>query len=111
MEKAWEPRVEDDPDAIVQKVKVCVPVCVSPYALPKEAAVTCCAPAVVRQGEPCRGVKNGSCDFVLAQTLRIDLPLEFGAQVRQGEFYVDCGCEQETPRRDTGETLPVPPKE
>lgn len=94
----------DDSDLVSARIKVCLPVCISPYAVPGEAEVECCEHVVLQENTPCLGVKNGSCDFVITQTLQIEIPLTFGATVETDGTYVACGY-QEDALPQNGETV------
>jgi hypothetical protein len=40
--------------------------------------------------EACRGKVGSVCHFTIAQRLKIDIPVDFGASVKVGDTYVDC---------------------
>ena len=74
-----------------QKVGVCVPVTVTPFAHAKEIKMKCCGKPVVSTCScPCTGKKNGICTFTISQTICVEVPIEFGANVQVGDTYVDC---------------------
>ena len=74
-----------------QKVDVCVPVTVIPFANAQTTTTHCCGDPVVVSGDtPCSGIKNGVCVFTITQTLCIEIPVEFGAAATVGEAFVDC---------------------
>jgi hypothetical protein len=74
-----------------QKVNVCVPVSVTPFAKTGATSTNCCGDPVVTEGDtPCSGVKNGVCNFTISQTICIEVPVEFGATATVGDTYVDC---------------------
>lgn len=73
-----------------QKETVCVPVKVTPFATPGGATATCCGePRVVTDGQ-CVGNRT-SCNFVVTQTLCIEIPIQFGAEIETGDAVVQCG--------------------
>ena len=75
-----------------QKVDVCVPVTVEPYANVTGTVTTCCGDATVVEGSapPCSGSKKGVCEFKMIQTLCVAVNVEFGATATVGDPYVDC---------------------
>ena len=74
-----------------QKISICVPVTVTPFARANQAITKCCGEAVVVPGEkPCAGKKNGVCTFTISQTICVEVPVVFGATSETGDTYVDC---------------------
>ena len=82
-----------------QKVAVCVPVTVKPFANTKPTITTCCGDPIVISGDtpPCAGKKNGTCQFKITQLLCVAVPVEFGAKAEVGDTFVDCLGATETP--------------
>lgn len=74
-----------------QKVGVCIPVTVTPFARTGMTKTKCCGDAIVVAGEkPCPGKKNGACMFTISQTLCVEVPVVFGATASVGDTYVEC---------------------
>lgn len=74
-----------------QKVSVCVPVTVTPFAHAGATVTKCCGDPVVVAGEtPCSGKKNGVCSFTISQTICVEVPVNFGATAAVGDTFVDC---------------------
>ncbi|MGN1194128.1 MAG: hypothetical protein ACI4SB_01445 [Acutalibacteraceae bacterium] len=74
-----------------QKLSVCVPVIVTPFAHTGRTITKCCGDPIVVAGEmPCPGKKNGSCAFTISQTICVEVPVEFGANAVVGDTFVDC---------------------
>ncbi len=73
------------------KAKICLPVSVMPYAVTSPAIVNCCGETLIcpEYKCKCKGETTG-CNFVISQTLNIDIPVEFGANVKVGQTYVQC---------------------
>lgn len=91
-----------------QKENVCVPVTVTPFAIPGMATVTCCKRPVVKVGATCP-TGTSSCTFTVTQELCIEIPISFGADVKTGKATVQCGDVTETPCDcDTDDTTVVP---
>lgn len=79
-----------------QNETVCVPVTVTPFAMPGMARAVCCGAPTVGQGEQCPGDRK-SCTFVIRQRLCIEIPITFGADIETGDAVVQCGDVSETP--------------
>lgn len=74
-----------------QKVGVCVPVTVTPFAHADDTVTKCCGePVVVAGGTSCAGKKNGVCTFTISQTICVEVPIRFGATAAVGDTFVDC---------------------
>lgn len=74
-----------------QRVGVCVPVTVTPFAQAGTTNTTCCGDPVISTGDTtCAGKKNGVCTFTLSQTICVEVPVSFGATANVGDTYVDC---------------------
>lgn len=74
-----------------QKVSICVPVVVTPFAHAAKTVTKCCGePVVVTNDMPCPGKKNGTCTFTLSQTICVEVPVEFGATAAVGDTFVEC---------------------
>ena len=72
-----------------QEEKVTVPVKVEPFAKPCEAKVTCCGrPVIVCCNQ--HDKDKGCCNFTVTQTLRMEIPISFGAMVETGDVVVEC---------------------
>lgn len=79
-----------------QNETVCVPVTVTPFAMPGEAKANCCGRPVVTPDGHCPGTKT-SCNFIIRQKLCIEIPISFGAVIETGKAVVQCGEVSEEP--------------
>jgi hypothetical protein len=82
---------------------VCVPVTVTPYAVPGTATARCCGLPTVTSGNTCTG-GDKSCVFTVSQSLCIQVPISFGADVNTGETAVECGGSSLSECNCSGET-------
>lgn len=74
-----------------QTVDICVPVSVTPTAVVGPITTTCCGAPVITPGTNiCSGIPNETCNFTITQTICIDVPVEFSANVNTGETFVNC---------------------
>lgn len=74
-----------------QKVSVCVPVTIKPFAKAGVTETICCGNPVVKSGEnKCNGSKNGTCTFTITQDICVKVPVEFGATSDVGDTFVVC---------------------
>lgn len=86
-----EPTDQTCPAVGFQKVSVCVPVTVTPFANPGHTKTKCCGnPRVSSSEMTCPGKKNGVCTFTISQTICVEVPVEFGAKAEVGDTFVDC---------------------
>jgi len=67
-----------------------VPVTVKPFAIPGHVSVECVDAPYMEPGENCRGRSGAVCHFTISQMLKIDIPVDFGANVKVGDSYVEC---------------------
>ena len=68
-----------------------VPVSIVPFANPGTISIQCCGAPEISVGTAPAGEINGCCDFTISQTMRIEIPMVFGASVLMGETHVECG--------------------
>lgn len=74
-----------------QKIGVCVPVTVTPFANAGNTITKCCGEPVVKSGDAmCPGKKNGVCTFTVSQTICVEVPVVFGAKAMVGDTFVNC---------------------
>lgn len=84
-----------------QEAIVCVPVTVTPYANVGEIVSECCgAPIISYKGNSCKGIENGSCSFTISQKIRVQIPVDFGADTTVGGTFVDCECIKDEKKPD-----------
>lgn len=73
-----------------QRVGVCVPVTVIPYAYPGDVTTICCGnPLITPYIGSCPGMVT-ECTFTVTQNVCITVPLTFGAKVDVGEAKIEC---------------------
>lgn len=74
-----------------QRIGVCVPVTVMPFAHTGDTITKCCGDAKAVPGDKaCSGKKNGVCTFTISQTICVEVPVVFGANADVGDIFVDC---------------------
>ncbi|MGI6703683.1 MAG: hypothetical protein ACOX42_06615 [Clostridia bacterium] len=75
-----------------QRLSVCVPVTVTPFANEGQTTTFCCgAPMIDSGADMCDGVENGTCRFTMKQNLCVKVPVTFGANATVGRATVRCG--------------------
>ncbi|HZK01243.1 MAG TPA: hypothetical protein VFC96_00090 [Anaerovoracaceae bacterium] len=80
-----------------QLSSVCVPVTVTPFAIPGTTETICCGSPVITPGiGECPGLVNGNCMFTITQNLCTAVPIEFGANATTGNPSVVCGTVSST---------------
>lgn len=75
---------------VFQQETVCASVTVTPFAHSDGANVVCCGTPVV-SSEPVCTTANPSCRFTVRQTICVEIPITFGADVEVGDASVSCG--------------------
>lgn len=74
-----------------QGATVCVPVTVTPFAIPGETTTVCCGDPVVTPGAMvCPSPVNRSCHFTVTQRICTQVPIAFGANTFVGDPNVAC---------------------
>ncbi len=87
----------------MQKVDVCVPVKITPFAHTGPVCVTFCGKPVVKDGELIHCCeKQESCCFTICQTLLVEVPVTFGAETCVDESSAICrdACAKECDDKD-----------
>ena len=75
----------------VQYADVSVPIKLNPYSNVGYVKVECCGePEVVCRVKP-ECSKSKGCEFTITQTMRVKIPVEFGAVATVGDTIVECG--------------------
>lgn len=74
-----------------QRVSICAPVTITPFARPGATVTTCCGrPTVVSGNAPCTGIRDGVCTFTINQTICVAVPVYFGATAEVAGTYANC---------------------
>ena len=74
-----------------RNVDLCVPVSVIPFAQVGKITTECVGKPSVESKDKCPGKTNENCNFIIKQTISVEVPVEFGAKVTTGETFVVCG--------------------
>lgn len=75
-----------------QRLSVCVPVTVTPFANRGPTTTFCCGNPMIRSGDHmCDGEQNGTCRFTMTQNLCVRVPVTFGSTTSVGPTFVQCG--------------------
>lgn len=81
---------ETCPVTAYQRVQLCVPVSVHPFAKVGAIITKCCEDSVITVDGFCEGTTDHDCNFTIKQRICIEIPVEFGADVNTGETLVLC---------------------
>ena len=74
-----------------QTATICVPVTVTPFAKIGTICTECCGrPMISDKHGYCKGIENGSCKFTISQKIKVEIPVEFGANTTVGGTFVEC---------------------
>ena len=75
-----------------QPATVCIPVAVTPFAVPGPTRTICCGDPVIVPGARQCPAGARSCFFTVTQRICVEVPIAFGASTRTGQPQV--GCEE-----------------
>lgn len=76
---------------VTQRMTVCVPVTVTPWARTGMVSATCCGEPEVEEGAvACAGDEDASCSFTISQPICVDIPVSFGASAVTGAARTLC---------------------
>jgi len=74
-----------------QVATVCVPVTITPFAKVGTICTECCGkPIISNKHGHCKGIENGNCKFTISQKIKVEIPVEFGANTTVGGTFVEC---------------------
>ena len=74
-----------------QEATICVPVTITPFAKVGTICTECCGrPMISDKHGHCKGIENGSCKFTISQKIKVEIPVEFGANTTVGGTFVEC---------------------
>ena len=74
-----------------QTANICVPVTITPFAKIGTICTECCGkPLISNRHEHCKGIENGNCKFTISQKIKVEIPVEFGANTTVGGTFVEC---------------------
>lgn len=74
-----------------QTATVCVPVTITPFAKVGTICTECCGkPMITSKHHRCKGIENGNCQFTISQKIKVEIPVEFGANTTVGGTFVEC---------------------
>jgi len=86
--------IEECDTTVFQKIGVCVPITITPFAKVGAINVTCCGGATIST-TPCP--ENGpNCTFYVSRSVCVEVPIVFGATGDPGTAVVSCGTASET---------------
>lgn len=73
----------------IHETTACVPISISPFAETEQISIENVGTPVINcGGEPCCGIVNGRFDFTISQTMKINIPIVFGADIVVGEAHI-----------------------
>ncbi len=76
---------------VTQRMSICVPVTVTPWARVGDINAECCGEPVLTPGTVlCPGDEDASCSFTISQQLCMQIPMTFGATAVPGTPRTDC---------------------
>ncbi len=93
-EKIERPDYCDDCRSIIEKfLTICLPVTTTPCAKVGKIITECCGNPIVtakRHDKCCEEAKDGCCKFTIIQKMKIEIPIDFNADTKIEDLFVDC---------------------
>ena len=84
----------DDCKSIIEKfLTICLPVTTTPYVRIGRIKTECCGNPIVSAKKPekcCEDMKDGCCKFTIIQKMKIEIPIDFNADTKIDDLFVDC---------------------
>lgn len=85
--------------SIIEKfLTVCLPVTTTPKACVGKIKTECCGEPIISLKAPfkcCDELNNGCCNFTIVQKMKIEIPINFEANTKVDELFVDCEFKNE----------------
>ena len=93
-EKCERPDFGNDCRSIIEKfLTICLPVTTTPCVKIGKIKTECCGNPIVSSRKHdmcCDEMKNGSCKFTIIQKMKIEIPVDFNADTKVDDLFVDC---------------------
>ena len=103
-EKMDYPKCDDDCRALIEKfLTVCIPVTTTPCVKVGKIKTECCGNPIIaskKHEKCCDDMKDGSCKFTIIQKMKIEIPIDFNAETKIDDFFVDCELKHDRDERD-----------
>lgn len=85
---------DDDSKSIIEKfLTLCLPVTTTPCAKIGKIKTECCGNPIISSRKHdmcCDEMKDGCCKFTVIQKMKVEIPIDFEADTRIDDLFVDC---------------------
>lgn len=92
----------DDYKSVIEKfLTICLPVTTTPCVNIGKIKTECCGNPIIsakKHEKCCEGKNDGCCNFTIIQKMKIEIPIDFNANTKIDDLFVD--CEFKTPNDD-----------
>ena len=93
-EKLGYPKYEDECKSIIEKfLTLCLPVTTTPCAKIGKIKTECCGNPIIssmKHDVYCDEMKDGCCKFTIIQKMKVEIPIDFEADTKIDDLFVDC---------------------
>lgn len=92
-EKLDFPKYDDCKTLIEKFLTICLPVTTTPCARIGKIKTECCGNPIISSRKHdvcCDEMKDGCCKFTVIQKMKVEIPIDFEADTRIDDLFVDC---------------------
>lgn len=93
-EKPGFPDFCDDGKSIIEKfLTICLPVTTTPCVNVGKVKTKCCGNPIIsprKHENCCDEMKDGCCKFTIIQKMKVEIPIDFNAETKIDDLFVDC---------------------
>ena len=84
----------DECKELIEKfLTICLPVTITPCVDIKRIKSECCGNPIITPNHHkncCKSKEDGSCEFTIVQKMKVEIPIEFKAETKIDDPFVDC---------------------
>ena len=92
-------KYDDDCRALIEKfLTICLPVTTTPCVKVGKIKSECCGNPIISSRKHdmcCEGMKDGCCKFTIIQKMKVEIPIDFEADTKIDDLFVDCEFKHE----------------
>ena len=93
-EKLEYSKYDDECKSIIEKfLTLCLPVTTTPCAKIGKIKTECCGNPIIstrKHDVCCDEMKDGCCKFTIIQKMKVEIPIDFEADTKIDDLFVDC---------------------
>lgn len=88
------PMFDDCYQSIIEKfLTICLPVTTTPCVKIGKIKTECCGNPIIssrKHENCCEEMKDGCCKFTIIQKMKLEIPIDFNADTKVDDLFVDC---------------------